>query len=74
MKSTAIKAAKEAGKIILRYYSKNVDAVSKGNTYDLVTEADLASESKIISIIINTCSNISNRSYFSINNFSKKHI
>ena len=51
MKNTAIKAAKEAGKIILRYYSKNVDAVSKGNTYDLVTEADLASESKIISII-----------------------
>jgi len=51
MKSTAIKAAKEAGKIILSYYSKNVGAVSKENTYDLVTEADLASESKIISII-----------------------
>ena len=51
MKATAIKAAKEAGKIILRYYSKNVNATSKGDTYNLVTEADLASENKIISII-----------------------
>ena len=51
MKSTAIKAAKEAGKIILLYYSKNIDAITKKNTYDLVTEADLASENKIISII-----------------------
>jgi len=53
MKRTAIKAAKEAGKIILRYYSKNVDAVYKDNTYDLVTKADIASENKIISIIKN---------------------
>lgn len=53
MKSTAIKAAKEAGKIILHYYSKNVNAKSKENTYDLVTEADLAAENKIISIIKN---------------------
>ena len=53
MKSTAIKAAKEAGKIILSYYSKNVNAITKNNTYDLVTEADLASESRIISIIKN---------------------
>ena len=53
MKRTAIKAAKEAGKIILQYYSKNVNAMSKGNTYDLVTEADLAAENKIISIIKN---------------------
>ncbi len=51
MKRTAIKAAKEAGKIILDYYSENVDATTKKNTYDLVTEADLASENKIISII-----------------------
>jgi len=53
MKATAIKAAKEAGKIILRYYSKNVNATSKGDTYNLVTEADLASENKIIRIIKN---------------------
>ncbi len=53
MKRTAIKAAKEAGKIILHYYSKNVNAISKENTYDLVTKADIASENKIISIIKN---------------------
>ncbi len=53
MKRTAIKAAKEAGKIILKYYSKNVNAASKTNTCDLVTEADIASENKIISIIKN---------------------
>ena len=51
MKRTAIKAAKEAGKIILSYYSKNVNAISKGSTYNLVTKADIASENKIISII-----------------------
>ncbi len=51
MDRTAIRAAKEAGKIILHYYSKNVNAMSKGNTYDLVTEADLAAENKIVSII-----------------------
>ena len=53
MKRTAITAAKEAGKIILHYYSENVTAVSKTNTYDLVTKADIASENKIISIIKN---------------------
>jgi myo-inositol-1(or 4)-monophosphatase len=53
MRTTALKAAKEAGKIILSYYSKNVNAVSKGSTYNLVTKADIASENKIISIIKN---------------------
>ena len=53
MKRTAISAAKEAGKIILHYYSKNVNAMSKANTYDLVTKADIAAENKIISIIKN---------------------
>jgi len=53
MKRTAIRAAKEAGKIILHYYSKNVNAMSKDNTYNLVTEADIAAENKIISIIKN---------------------
>jgi len=51
MKRTATKAAKEAGKIILSYYSKNVNAISKGSTYNLVTKADIASENKIVSII-----------------------
>ncbi len=51
MKRTAIKAAKEAGKIILDYYLKDVDAISKKNTYDLVTKADLDAENRIISII-----------------------
>ncbi len=53
MKKTAIKAAKEAGKIILHYYSENVNAISKTNTYDLVTKADIEAENKIISIIKN---------------------
>lgn len=53
MRNTALKAAKEAGKIILSYYSKNVNAISKGSTYNLVTKADIASENKIISIIKN---------------------
>ena len=51
MKKTALRAAREAGKVILNYYSKNVNAVNKGNTYNLVTKADIASEKKIISII-----------------------
>ncbi len=51
MKRTAIKSAKEAGKIILDYYLKDVDAISKKNTYDLVTKADLDAENRIISII-----------------------
>ncbi len=51
MKKTAITAAKEAGKIILDYYLKNVDAISKKNTYNLVTKADIDAENKIISII-----------------------
>ncbi|GAX62110.1 archaeal fructose-1,6-bisphosphatase [Candidatus Scalindua japonica] len=53
MKKTALNAANEAGKIILRYYSKNVNAISKKNTYDLVTKADIDSEKKIISTIKN---------------------
>ena len=53
MKRTAIKAAKEAAKIILHYYSENVNAISKTNTCDLVTKADIESENKIISIIKN---------------------
>ena len=51
MKRIAIKAAKEAGKIILNYYLKNVNAFSKKNTYDLVTKADIDAESKIITIL-----------------------
>ena len=51
MKKTAIKAAKEAGKIIMDYYLRDVDAISKKNTYDLVTKADMDAENKIISII-----------------------
>ena len=51
MKKTAIKAAKEAGKILLHYYSKSVNARSKGDTYNLVTAADIASDQEIIRII-----------------------
>ncbi len=51
MKKTAINAAKEAGKIIMDYYLRDVDATSKKNTYDLVTKADMDAENKIISTI-----------------------
>jgi len=51
MKRTAIKAAKEAGKILLHNYSKSVNAQSKGDTYNLVTAADIASDQEIIRII-----------------------
>ncbi len=47
MKRTAIKAAKEAGKIILSYYSKNVNAASKGSTYNLMMKNIVASNGKI---------------------------
>lgn len=53
MRNTALKAAKEAGKIILHYYSKNVNALNKKNTYNLVTKADIAAEKTIINIIKN---------------------
>lgn len=53
MKNTAIKAAREAGKIILHYYSKDLDALSKGDTYNLVTKADIEAENKIVKIIKN---------------------
>jgi len=51
MKQTAIKAAKEAGKILLKLYQKNISIKNKKNTYNLVTEADLKSERVIVSII-----------------------
>ncbi|MDR4503917.1 MAG: inositol monophosphatase [Candidatus Scalindua sp.] len=51
MKRTAIRAAKEAGKIILAYYSKSVTAHKKGDTYNLVTAADIAADKAIIRII-----------------------
>jgi myo-inositol-1(or 4)-monophosphatase len=53
MRNTVLKAAKDAGKIILHYYSKNVNALNKKNTYNLVTKADIASEKTIINIIKN---------------------
>ncbi|RZV88054.1 MAG: inositol monophosphatase [Candidatus Scalindua sp. SCAELEC01] len=51
MKRTAIRAAREAGKIILEYYAKNVNAHKKGDSYNLVTAADIAAEKAIIKII-----------------------
>ncbi len=50
-KRTAIKAAREAGKIILEHYSLNLDARSKEETHNLVTAADIASEKVIIRTI-----------------------
>lgn len=51
MKQTAIKAAREAGKILLSLYNKKISISQKKDSYNLVTEADLKSEKKIVSII-----------------------
>lgn len=52
MKETkvAIKAAKEAGKILMKYYEKEKFIKSKGRK-DIVTRADIKSQNKIISIL-----------------------
>lgn len=50
-KDVAIQAAKEAGKIILSYYERDKLVETKGQLYNLVTEADLKSESLIVSMI-----------------------
>ncbi|MDD3419863.1 MAG: inositol monophosphatase family protein [Candidatus Gastranaerophilales bacterium] len=48
---TAIKAAKEAGKIQLEYMHKKLDIQTKASEFDLVTQADKIAEAKIIDII-----------------------
>lgn len=53
MRKTAIKAATEAGKILLHYCSKNVNAHNKKNTYNLITNADISSDKEIVRIIKN---------------------
>jgi len=47
---TCLEAANEGGKIIAHYYDKGVEIRSK-ETYNLVSDADIDSEKKIISII-----------------------
>lgn len=49
-KQTAIKAAKEAGKVLMKYYGKGLKGRVKF-TDNLVSKADLESEKKVISII-----------------------
>lgn len=46
----AVKAAKDAGKIIMKYYKTGFEVKKKGRI-DLVTEADVAAEKKIISVL-----------------------
>lgn len=47
----AIKAAKKAGKIHLKYFRKENTFIKEKNPRDVLTKADLESEKKIISII-----------------------
>ncbi|MHC4444773.1 MAG: inositol monophosphatase family protein [Planctomycetota bacterium] len=50
-KEVAIRAVKEAGKIILSFQERDKSVETKGLAYNLVTEADLQSERAIVSII-----------------------
>jgi len=50
MKQTAIKAAKEAGIILMKYYGKGIKGRVKFED-NLVSKADLEAEKKIISTI-----------------------
>lgn len=50
MKSTAVKAAKEAGKILISNFKK-IQNITKKPKGDYVTNVDLMSEKKIIGII-----------------------
>ena len=50
-KQTAIKAAKAAGKIHLKYFNKKLEIKTKSGHQDRVTIADTESEKKIVSII-----------------------
>ncbi len=52
MKSTIIKAAKEGGKILKKYFKKEYAVNYKeGQLCGIVTDADIASEKKILSIL-----------------------
>ena len=50
-KQLAIQAAKEAGELIRGFHERGAAVQAKGQSYNLVTEADLASEKLIISRI-----------------------
>lgn len=50
-KDAAIKAAKAAGKILMAFYGKIEHFSLKGSAYNLVTQADLNSEKKIVGIL-----------------------
>lgn len=54
-KDLAIKAAKAAAKIHLKYFDKGVEIQSKGKEQDRVTVADIESEEKIAGIIKKEC-------------------
>ncbi len=49
-KTVAVKAAKEAGKILAKFFKKGFSVKKKG-AIDLVTDADIAAQKKIVSII-----------------------
>jgi len=51
-KQTAIKAAKEAGKILLKYF-RNIEKIEDKDKTNAVTNADLESDRKVIGIIKN---------------------
>ncbi len=51
--NVAIKAAKEAGKVIRKYFKKEFSIKKKGKI-DLVTDADIAAQKKVISVLSKT--------------------
>ncbi|MBU2541644.1 MAG: inositol monophosphatase [Candidatus Omnitrophica bacterium] len=56
----AIEAARQAGKIHKKYFTKNIEIRTKSTSFDRVTIADIESEKKIVSLI---------RDYFLGHNF-----
>ncbi|MFP4473149.1 MAG: inositol monophosphatase family protein [Candidatus Omnitrophota bacterium] len=50
-KETAVKAARAAAEIHQQHFRKDVDVQQKSTSYNLVTEADTASEKEIIAVI-----------------------
>jgi myo-inositol-1(or 4)-monophosphatase len=48
---TAIKAAREAGRIHMKYYNKKTDVSYKSGYFDLVTRADIEAEERIVAMV-----------------------
>jgi myo-inositol-1(or 4)-monophosphatase len=49
--TTAMKAAREAARIHMKYFNKKIDVSYKSGYYDLVTRADVEAEERIVAVI-----------------------